>query len=311
VKNFWNSSIKKKLLAAATATTTTNFSNGNMHLNYLPTTITPNLNDDIGGTSSIFPSLANSIVSPNFIFSHPQSLQNQEASFPMLNINNNCNQIVPILQGFDPNELPLSQVATQNIGHHLPASSSGFDPIWALGFQHVLNEGMSLHHPLQQNHHPFIFNHEQDSSHPSVPPLPPFDNDPMAIMMMMGVGPVLPKLQECGIPSSSSSHDIASAHEVSPLINNASSSSCVLNLIPSFKGSVSNAPHHLERIFPSQLKHTNGQDNHDMIIPSLPSSSSSSSPRPPSSSVAVSAGGRGRLPCDGNQVAMNPSHGHA
>ncbi|KAJ8442920.1 hypothetical protein Cgig2_022286 [Carnegiea gigantea] len=241
VKNFWNSSIKKKLLAAATTTTTTtpNFTNGNMHLNYLPTTITPSPTDDVGGTSTNFPCLANSIVSPNFIFSSPQNLQNQEASFPIPNINNNCNQIVPILQAFDPNGLTLSHVTTQNVDpHHLTPSSSSFDPTWALGFHHVLNEGLSLHHPHQQSHHPFVFHHEQDSSHPSVPPPPPFDNDPMAMMMMMmGVGSIMPKLQDCGIPSSSSSHDNGGPQEVSPLINNASSSSCALNLIPSFGGS--------------------------------------------------------------------------
>ncbi|XP_074288688.1 uncharacterized protein LOC141613843 [Silene latifolia] len=283
VKNFWNSSIKKKLLSqVVVANSTTNIMSNNHHLNFAPSTISSTLNDEIGDITNFFspPSYNNlNIISPNFIITPPQDYQLQQNYIQIQNINNNLSQTNPILQGLDPNnEGILNQITPNNDDHNLLLSSSNYDQTWPpLNFQHFLNEGLI-------NNHQFLSNEallqEPHYDHDN-------DNDNMMkmkfmMMMMMGV-PIMKKSDEnnetitieCNnnnnIPMASSSslshhHD---HHELSKLIV---PSSCVTT---SFGGS-------------SSLEYVDLEYDH-AIIPPLPSSSSSSSspPPPPPPSIAA------------------------
>ncbi|KNA23104.1 hypothetical protein SOVF_027850, partial [Spinacia oleracea] len=297
VKNFWNSSIKKRLLSqvAAAAAAAPNIISNDLHLNYLPTTTSSNTlltHDDnnnhhlSGGFTNFFPSLNNSVISPNFQgFDNPNN--DDLINLPLITPHN----LLPPINSYDNN----------------PTLSS------PLGFQHFLTE-------VGINNHQFV-NQDQEYTCPQASSLyapPIYDDDDQAIMMKMkittammmaGVVPIMPKLETMGssfegedchsimIPSSSHDHVIPK----SLLVSSSSSSSCMPNT--------------------QQLDYYNYVDIMDdneqhVMIPPTSSSSSSSPPSPPppslSSSLAAAATTTTTatgLPCGGTgrQVGLNPS----
>ncbi|XP_021716060.1 transcription factor MYB26-like [Chenopodium quinoa] len=248
VKNFWNSSIKKKLFSQVATTMAATTSMGSipntitddLYVNYLPTTNSSNSllahdnnnnnHDTGGGFTAFYPSLSPNLLSN--IYDYPN------------------------------NDLILTQATPHNsippiISYDNPTLSSS-----SLRFQHLINEV-----GINQNQHQIV-NPELDYSCPqsSIYAPPPYDDDDEATMkmklttttsmMMAGVFPTMPKLET--MSSSSPSH-----HH-----NNYSSLIDVISK-PQFDEYYNN---NYARM-----------DDHVMIPSS--SSSSSSPPRPPPSSL--------------------------
>ncbi|KMT04880.1 hypothetical protein BVRB_7g170470 [Beta vulgaris subsp. vulgaris] len=308
VKNFWNSSIKKKLLshvAVAVSTTTPNIISNDFHLNYLPNTTSSNNflshDHDFGGLTTFSPSLNNSIN--DMIFTSQQDYDHQIS---------NVNQFSPRISGiqtFDhPSEVILNHyfIPHNDLDNMVPPLTTSYDQLLSSSsssssFQHLLNEvGIISDHHV--NDHPFSCPQSSSVYNPSSS----IDDD-QAIMMsrmklkkmmlMMGV-PTMPKLETItsfeeevcnNIPSSLTSHHDSynDVSKSSPLVV----SSCMSS---------------------NQVMEYYDMDDNHVIIPSLPSSSSSSSspplPRPSSSSsLGPAAAATTALPCGGSQVLINPS----
>ncbi|CAO2840221.1 unnamed protein product [Amaranthus hypochondriacus] len=289
VKNFWNSSIKKKLLSQVVANNTTNnnpnlISNNHHHLNYLPNnTFLNNLIDHnhhiVEEFPPFLPLISNSNISPNYLLNPLKNHNYNQEQIPNL-INNSNQSINPIIQGFD------------NLDHTFipPINNSSYDPTFSsLGFHDLVNEvGITNNHSLDYQ---FGNSHEsciQSSSiiHPSS-----YHDDHNETIMKMKLTPMMPKLETMisfegevsnTMPSSLTSHyhdhdytyhTIPKPALITPL--------CIPN----------------QQVLEYYLNHED-HDEHHVMLPS--SSSSSSSPPPPSSSLAV-------LPCCGSGAVMNPS----
>ncbi|KAK9726939.1 hypothetical protein RND81_05G247300 [Saponaria officinalis] len=167
VKNFWNSSIKKKLLSqVAITTSTTNMISNNLHLNFLPSTTSSILSDhEIGGITTFFP-LNTPYISPNFIITPQQEYQLQQNYIQTQNNNNFC-QTIPLLQGFDPNnnDLILNQLIIPQNDDNLIQSSTSYDHTWSLNIQNYLNEGIiSQQIPTNETLVPHYDHHHDDDS---------------------------------------------------------------------------------------------------------------------------------------------------
>ncbi|XP_021754550.1 transcription factor MYB26-like [Chenopodium quinoa] len=192
VKNFWNSSIKKKLFSQVATTTAATTSIGSITndlcLNYLPTTnssnsllahVNNNNNHDIGvGFTTFYPSLSPNLLSNTYDYPNNDLILTQTTP----------HYSVPPIISYDN-----------------PTLSS------SLGFQHLINEV-----GINQNHHQIV-TQELDYSCPqsSIYVPPPYDDDDdeaimkmklttTTAMMMAGVVPTMPKLE--AISSSSPSH---------------------------------------------------------------------------------------------------------
>ncbi|KAL2899609.1 Transcription factor MYB26, partial [Bienertia sinuspersici] len=212
VKNFWNSSIKKKLLSQVAAASTSNstpsiISNDLHHLNCLPKIPSTNHllphhdHDIIGGFTTFLPSFNNSSAIIN--------LCNNQNTTPIISqrFDHHLNEHIPAHQ-FTPNNMlpPITSYDYPN--NTLPSSS--------LGFQDSFNEvGVNNHQFIHQ----FITQELDSCPHSSFypPPLLYNDDDDHDLAMRMKLSSmIMPKLETmasfegeaCSIPSSSiSQHD--------------------------------------------------------------------------------------------------------
>ena len=292
MKNFWNSSIKKKLLSQVVANNTTNnnpilSSNNHHHLNYLPNnTSLNNLIDHnhhiVGGFPPFLPLISNSIISPNYLLDPLQNHNNQE-QIPHL-INSSNQSMNPIIQGFD------------NLDHTFlpPIDTSNYDPTFSSsGFHDLINEVGIDNHSLDYQFGNFHESCTQSSSiiHPS----PYHDDHNRQTIMKMKLTPMMPKLETMisfegevsnTMPSSLTSHyhDHDNTYHTIP-----KPALITLSCIPN------------PQVLEYYLNHED-HDEHHVMLPSLPSSSSSSSSPPPPSSSSLAV-----LPCGGSGAVMNPS----
>ncbi|KMT04877.1 hypothetical protein BVRB_7g170440 [Beta vulgaris subsp. vulgaris] len=278
VKNFWNSSIKKKLLShigVGVSTTTSNTISNDLHLNYLPTITSSNNflshDHDIRGITTFSPSLNNSIISTNMILT---SQQGHNHDHQISNVNH-LNPTTPAIQTFDHlNEMILNDFTPHNNLDNLIPPITTYDQLLSSSarFQHLLNEvGINDHHV---NDHPF--------SCPRSSVYPTSNDDDQAFMrrmkltkMMLMLGdPIMPELETMGsleegevcntIPSSSTFHH-DSYNDVSKALI---LSSCMSS---------------------NQLMECYDMHDNHVIIPSVLPSSSSSPPQPRSLSLGVAA----------------------